>query len=1088
MKTLRIFISSPNDVAEERGKARVVIESLERQYERLARLEVVMWEDLALSVDQSAQQSIARVLSEKDGVDIAVFILWSRLGSELSEKATPRPGGGGYRSGTEHEFDLMLAARQESGGKKPHILAYWRQDEKTFIENLKHEAPTNYQKLLEQRELARRFVEERFMDEEGRNIRGLHMFAEPVSFAQRLNCHLRQVLDELLAADWAAPSWTEAPYRSLEVFDIRHAPIFYGRDEETCDLLQRLRDQERAGCAFACIVGASGSGKSSLARAGAAATLMQRSYDDGVKEWRAAVFLPSLAAGDLFAALARSLAGQLPELREGAGGIERFAKRIEDNHEAATDLLDAAFKAASDKLSGPLRLLLVLDQMEELWTDRAITPDQREKFLPAVEALARSGRLSVLATLRSDFYPQAQLSEAFLRMKGERGHFDLTPPGPVALHELIVQPAHRAGLSFERDERTGRTLDQRILEDAARDPSALPLLQYALSELYERHDEKLRLLTFAAYQALGEKADGNGVEGALGQRAAQTFDSLSDDAKATLGELLPLLVSVDIAAGHNAVRRRAPLADLTSTPARRVLTERLIAARFLTTDEQRGAPVATLAHESLLRRWDRITTWIDTNRDHLRMRINVEQSQRRWEDQGREPSLLLPPGLPSEEARCLRREAPQLLDAATNAYIGESLAQERRVRAKRRWTLAAVLLVILGAAFLSYTGWRKWTWQRDLDGWRNQLRSVIAEPVFDPDTARALSDRILARNRRDAGAWLALARALLELEEFAALDQLFAEWPRQVSPRPPEIDEIVADAAWKRGSKSEALQHWLTFEQHPGLDAGPRRRVRKKLVARNCELGRWSEAEEVLNRWIAEEDGLEVRLLRITTDRELRRWDQLREDIEAVRKLAPGDPAVRQLSSLPEPAGTNALDEEIQRSPRDPDRWLARAVAFAKGRQFRAALEDVQTARKLDPDAARLVIEEAHLRWQLGEDPAAEATPVDASRWKREADAFPAAYEAMERELTPLDELDRRLRADTENAAHYLARGGSLAKLGQHALAIADFTRAFELRPSEGEALQRRAASLRALGKDAAAAADLRQAEKLSNPTSAPPP
>ena len=72
------------------------------------------------------------------------------------------------------------------------------------------------------------------------------------------------------------------------------------------------------------------------------------------------------------------------------------------------------------------------------------------------------------------------------------------------------------------------TFDQRILEDAVRDPSALPLLQYALAELYERRDEKQRLLTFAAYEVMG------GVEGALGQCAAQTFDSLPDDAKAAL--------------------------------------------------------------------------------------------------------------------------------------------------------------------------------------------------------------------------------------------------------------------------------------------------------------------------------------------------------------------------------------------------------------------------------------------------------------------------------------------------------------------------------------------------------------------------
>ena len=609
MNPIRIFISSPGDVTEEREKARQVVEALRRHYSGLARLEVVMWEDLALDVDLSAQESIQKVLANEGGVAVAVFVLWSRLGSELSAHKTTRPDGSVYRSGTEHEFDLMMRARQESGGTRPHILAYYRDDEKGFLEALKEQAPERYKEAIEQKESARRFIEERFMDEHGRNIRGLVIYGEPVSFAQRLDRHLREVLDRILSTDRSAPIWTEAPYRSLEVFDIQHAPIFCGRDREICDVLDRMREQERGPdvCAFVCIVGASGSGKSSLARAGVAATLVQRSFDDGAKEWRAAVLLPGLAGGDLFLALARSLAEPLPEIREGVGGVERLAQRLEDNQEAAVDLIEAAFKLAGKKLGGPLRLLLVLDQMEELWTDRGITPEQREKFMQAIESLARSGSLSVLATLRSDFYALAQMSEGFLHLKGERGYFDLTPPGTAALRELIVQPAHRAGLSFERDDRTNSTLDQRILEDASRDPSALPLLQYALAELYERRDEKQRQLNFVAYEAMG------GVEGAIGKRIAQTFDRLPEEARATLDELLPLLVSVDVSGNQNAFRRRAApaeLAELSTSSPLAILTKALIAARFLVTDEQGGLPTVSLAHESLLRRWDRLAAWI----------------------------------------------------------------------------------------------------------------------------------------------------------------------------------------------------------------------------------------------------------------------------------------------------------------------------------------------------------------------------------------------------------------------------------------------------------------------------------------------
>src|SRR5262249_12995268 len=184
-----------------------------------------------------------------------------------------------------------------------------------------------------------------------------------------------------------------------------------------------------------------------------------------------------------------------------------------------------AFARAAEKAGGAVPVLLVLDQMEELWTDRRITAEARDQFLDTLECLARSGHVAVLATLRSDFYPDAQLSPIFLRLKQERGHFDLLPPGPAALQRLITEPARLAGLRFERDERTGRTLDEIILHDASRDPTALPLLQYALQELYSHRDEVSRTLTFAVYSALG------GVEGALGRRAAAIFQDLPHDAR-----------------------------------------------------------------------------------------------------------------------------------------------------------------------------------------------------------------------------------------------------------------------------------------------------------------------------------------------------------------------------------------------------------------------------------------------------------------------------------------------------------------------------------------------------------------------------
>jgi len=698
MRTIRIFISSPGDVSEEREKARLVVESLRRVYGNEIRLDILMWEDLALDIDLSAQQSIEKELVPEDKVpDIAVFILWSRLGSELSESATPRPDGGSYRSGTEHEFELMLGARETSGGAKPQILAYWRQDEEGFVELLRREGPGRYEEMLEQKRLARHFIEERFMDEKGRNVRGLVIYQKPVSFAERLRSHLVQKIDSILGRDAGPTSsrWTDRPYRGLEVFDQEHAAIFHGREEETHAVIDRLRKRAGEDCACVIIVGASGSGKSSLARAGVAATLTRHSFEDEFGPWRTTVLLPSLLGGDVFHGLAQGLAGAAPELEAGTGGLSRFENRLKTNPAAAADLLASALERAGGQPGRPARLLLILDQMEELWSDPRVDPDSREGFLGALHALSTEGNLWIVATLRSDFYAEAQLSPAFLRLKGSQGHFDLAPPGPHALQRIISEPAHLAGLRFETEARTGRTLDRVVLEDAAGETEILPLLQYALAELYERRDRDSGLLTHAAYEQMG------GVEGALGRRIEEICQALPPGSSAALEEIFPLLVTLDPSGGGGEARRRARLRDLTEGSARADLTEALIRDRFLTTDEERGEAVVGLAHEALLRCWNRLTGWIAENRELLRLRSGVEPSHSRWEQHGRDPSFLLPAGLALEEGRNLLEEGAHLLRDDLVGYIRESIRYQeeqsrRRAALRRRFRIAIGSSLVFG--------------------------------------------------------------------------------------------------------------------------------------------------------------------------------------------------------------------------------------------------------------------------------------------------------------------------------------------------------------------------------------------------------
>lgn len=697
-QTIRIFISSPGDVAEEREGARRVVEGLQRVYPGVT-LQPVLWEELALPVTASFQETIDFLLKRKP-IDIAVFILWSRLGSPLGASIT-RPDGTPYRSGTEREFDVMLTAFERSGRKRPVILAYSRKDAEGFARKLGSSPDAELRELIDQQDSVKAFITEQFHDSEGRNVRAYQTYREPVAFVQRLRLHLRNAIDELLGADHAA-TWTEEPYRGLEVFDVHHAPIFHGRDEETCELLQRRRDQEQAGCAFVVVVGASGSGKSSLVRAGVAASLIQNAGDDGLtREWRVSTFVPALATHGICGALVRSIAETLPELSDSESTLDDVSESLAENAALTVRLsLSPAFARASEQAGGKVRWLLILDQMEELWTDQQTTPEDRERFLSAMEALARSGHVSVLATIRSDFYHHAQQSPTFLRMKGTYGQYDLLPPDAASVHRLITEPARLAGVKFERQEKSGRSLDEAILEDAGRDSNALPLLEYALAELYQQRDESRRLMTYAAYVELG------GVEGALAKRANETFESLPADAQAAIDEILPLLVTVDLAGEQSAVRRRASVAELTSTPARKTLTDRLTANRFLTTDRQDETPVASLAHEALLRRWDRLVRWIDANREHLRLRARVEQLQQRWEQQEGDESLLLAEGLPLDEGRQLLDEADYLLSQSTEKFIRTSIDhhQQRAVQSRRRKQVVLVGFITL-LAIITVGAW-----------------------------------------------------------------------------------------------------------------------------------------------------------------------------------------------------------------------------------------------------------------------------------------------------------------------------------------------------------------------------------------------
>lgn len=775
MKVIRIFISSPGDVQEERERARSVVHQLRRRYAGRMDLQALLWEELPLQADMSFQQGIDMVLSQT-GVDIAVFILWSRLGSPTGPLMVGNQGKQ-YRSGTEREWDLMLHARErckrEGSPPRPSIIVYTRKDDVSFDERLRGKSVDEQEREIRQKKLVGEFIGEEFRDARtGVNLRAYHSFDHPTTFAQQLRIHLTNLLDSLAGENSGEPVWIiedkGPPFRGLGVFEFEHAPVFFGREDEVVTIRTRLREQACRGCAFVLISGASGSGKSSLARAGLLPDICNYEIDRSVRQWRSLAVKPSQLGSDPVSGLMQALSGKtvLPELAEWSGELVpcqndpsqwpkwlvRVGVRVGD-----------ALKAACPR-GGATRLVLLIDQLEELYSDAGICEPSREQFFELLETLARSGSVWMLATVRSDFYQHCQNSPALIRMKDGSGQYDLMLPAADAMSRIITGPATLAGLRFERQGE--QSLADVIMREATEHRELLPLVEHLLLELCQHRSDD-GMLTFAQFRRLG------GVEGALRKRCEDTFSSVSPAARESLDSVLSELVALSGDSQETSVRRTVSMARLCSDPARAELVRAMIAARLFTStsDSSRAAgdssgpdtgSVVSVSHEALLRVWPRAAEWINNNREFLRLRTVVEHACSRWQSRNHDPSLLLPSGLPLEEGRRFVGLAGQRLDGELHRFVLQSIqADELRARRSRNRRRAATIILSTATVVLAMLGLYAWS-QAD------EARTALKRVEQQKKTIEAERNQANDAREREARARVAANRATEQAESAAA--------------------------------------------------------------------------------------------------------------------------------------------------------------------------------------------------------------------------------------------------------------------------------------------------------------------------------
>jgi basic membrane lipoprotein Med (substrate-binding protein (PBP1-ABC) superfamily)/DNA-binding SARP family transcriptional activator len=399
------------------------------------------------------------------------------------------------------------------------------------------------------------------------------------------------------------------PYKGLRPFAEEDAADFFGRD----DLVNRLLGVLQEGSHLVALVGPSGSGKSSVIGAGLIPRL-RAGAAPGSEQWVIAQMVPGTSPLTEVEAVVTAAAG-VPN---------GLAKLLDPDGEAGQSATSLRVMPKDG------RLLVVIDQFEELFT---ITDEQpRRRFLSAIaSAVAEPGsQITVLLALRADYYDRPLLHPEFAQVFTP-GVVNALPMTANELEAVIVGPAERAGVAVEPP------LLAELVADAADRPGTLPLLEFALTELF---DQRTRAsLTLDGYRALG------GIRGVLSRSAEALYGALTDDEQRVAMQVFLRLVQL----GHGTAesRRRLPLADLTDLDLDPVALSGVLDAfgrrRLLSFDRESVAGHATVevAHESLFREWDRLAGWIDRHRAALRRYETFSAAADEWEASGRDRDYLL---------------------------------------------------------------------------------------------------------------------------------------------------------------------------------------------------------------------------------------------------------------------------------------------------------------------------------------------------------------------------------------------------------------------------------------------------------------
>jgi WD40 repeat protein/transcriptional regulator with XRE-family HTH domain len=415
-----------------------------------------------------------------------------------------------------------------------------------------------------------------------------------------------------------APASGLCPYKGLNYFDETDADLFIGREALTDKLVERFLSQPSSGSLheqrFLAVVGASGSGKSSLVRAGLVPALQ---WNQASADWNIHVFTPG-------AHPLESLAKSLLQQNKSDGTIARLMDDLaRDTHSLHL------FNKRSTQSENTARVLLVIDQFEELF---ALCRSETERTLFIDNLLTSASELDgptgVIITLRADFYAHCA---AYVQLREALAHHQeyIGPMSEEELRRAIEEPARHGHWELEPG------LVDLLLHDAGagHEPGALPLLSHALLETWQRR--RGRSLTLSGYTSSG------GVRGAIAETAESVFtDQLTNTQQAIARRIFLRLTELGDEMLTGDTRRRATFNELILKPDEAAIThgvlKSLADARLITTSEDS----VEVAHEALIREWPTLRGWLEDNREGLRLQRQFTDGAQEWQMMKREPDML----------------------------------------------------------------------------------------------------------------------------------------------------------------------------------------------------------------------------------------------------------------------------------------------------------------------------------------------------------------------------------------------------------------------------------------------------------------